>query len=110
MFVSGVATPPHLRLRGENKQTNKPANKQTNFFFSLLKDGSVKVWEWMRGRLICSEQVGKVDRGVVEEEEEQEEGTIEAVIKTCCSSCPDSPLIVAALEKLVPILRPLSFS
>lgn len=66
----------------------------------------MKVWEWIKGRLICSEQVGEVR----EEEGEGEGEAIEAIIKTCCSSCTDSPLIVAALEKLVGPLKKTLFS
>ena len=57
------------------------------------QDGSVKVWEWLAGRLLHSEQVGQEmggDGGVARE--------TEAVTKVCCSS-QDPTFVVTSLEK-----------
>jgi hypothetical protein len=51
----------------------------------------VKVWDWVSGRLISSEQIGGVLEG----------GEMDAVTKVTCRAGSGSSMIVAALERLV---------
>lgn len=61
----------------------------------------MKVWEWGTGRLLGSEQVGRVrDSEGATDDADTDVGEIEAVTKVCCSS-QDPPLVVASVEKLV---------
>lgn len=88
--MSEVATPPPLRVRGECV----PLSGRYSIPCLLsLQDGSVKVWEWLAGRLLHSEQVGREvggTEGVVRE--------TEAVTKVCCS-LEDPTFVVTLLEK-----------
>lgn len=49
----------------------------------------MKVWEWERGRLVSSQQVGQRD---------QEGEVVSAVTKVSCSSC-EPPAVAVAVEK-----------
>lgn len=85
MHIPKVATPPPLGVRGECQDFPCP------HVHSSAQDGTVKVWEWLRGRLLCSEQVGEVPP--------DGEGVADAVTKIACSTT-DPPVVVAATEKL----------
>lgn len=59
------------------------------------QDGSIKVWEWLTGKLLGSTQVGQEVMGGGANASE-----VEAVTKVCCSS-QDPAFVVTSLEKLV---------
>ena len=88
MHMPKVATPPHLGVRGECRDL------PCFHVHPCAQDGTVKVWEWFSGRLLCSEQVGEVppDGG--------DGGVTDAVTKVTCSRT-DPPMVVAASEKSV---------
>lgn len=78
-----------LKLWGKAKGSKLRSSIYCSLAFP--QDGTVKVWEWITGRLLGSELVGRA----------QEDGENEAVTKVCCSASLDPPLVVAAIEKSV---------